>query len=87
MFECLDFDKLLNALISSWGLLICPGNLAFAQLIVHQPLTTFRHCVARSAGHHKVKCFTRLEQFVYVAVSQLTSRERPISHSPCRQRA
>jgi hypothetical protein len=31
------------------------GQLVFSQLMRHLPLTTFRRCVARYAGEHKVK--------------------------------
>jgi Domain of unknown function (DUF4372) len=34
------------------------GQLVFAQLMRHLPLTTFRRCVARYAGEHKVKSFS-----------------------------
>jgi len=30
------------------------GKLVFAQLMEHLPLTTFRRCVARYGGHHKI---------------------------------
>jgi hypothetical protein len=35
-----------------------PGKLVFAQLMEHLPLTTFRRCVARYSGHHKVERFS-----------------------------
>ena len=31
------------------------GKLVFAQIMEHLPLTTFRRCVARYDGEHKVK--------------------------------
>ncbi|MDI6749597.1 MAG: DUF4372 domain-containing protein, partial [Rhodocyclaceae bacterium] len=34
------------------------GKLVFAQVMAHLPLTTFRRCVARYGGEHKVKHFT-----------------------------
>ena len=40
------------------------GKLVFAQLTAHLPLTTFRRCVARYKGEHKVKSFTCLEQLL-----------------------
>jgi hypothetical protein len=41
----------------------------------HLPLTTFRRCVARYDGEHKVKHFTCLDQFLCMAFAQLTYRE------------
>jgi hypothetical protein len=51
------------------------GKLVFAQLMEHLPLTTFRRCVARYAGHHKVKRFSCLDQYLSMAFAQLTYRE------------
>ena len=51
------------------------GKLVFAQLMQHLPLTTFRRCVARYAGEHKVKRFSCLDQFLCMAFAQLTYRE------------
>jgi DDE family transposase/uncharacterized protein DUF4372 len=51
------------------------GKLVFAQLMEHLPLTTFRRCVARYSGHHKVKRFTCLDQYLCMAFAQLTFRE------------
>src|SRR5277367_2224044 len=51
------------------------GQLVFAQLMRHLPLTTFRRCVARYAGEHKVKSFSCLDQFLCMAFAQLTYRE------------
>jgi Domain of unknown function (DUF4372)/Transposase DDE domain len=51
------------------------GKLVFAQLTAHLPLTTFRRCVARYDGEHKVKSFTCLEQFLIMVFAQLTFRE------------
>lgn len=51
------------------------GKLVFAQLMAHLPLTTFRRCVARYGGEHKVKQFTCLDQFLCMAFAQLTYRE------------
>ncbi|WP_445083204.1 DUF4372 domain-containing protein [Candidatus Nitrotoga sp. HW29] len=34
------------------------GKLVFAQVMSYLPLTTFRRCVARYNGEHKVKHFT-----------------------------
>ena len=38
-------------------------------------LTTFRRCVARYAGEHKVKSFSCLDQYLCMAFAQLTYRE------------
>lgn len=42
---------------------------------VHLPPTTFRRCVARYAGEHKVKSFSCLDQYLSMAFAQLTYRE------------
>ena len=51
------------------------GKLVFAQITAHLPLTTFRRCVARYGGEHKVKTFSCLEQYLCMAFAQLTYRE------------
>ena len=51
------------------------GKLVFAQLTAHLPLTTFRRCVSRYKGDHKVKNFTCLEQLLVMLFAQLTFRE------------
>ncbi|MHB1247748.1 MAG: IS4 family transposase [Sulfuriferula sp.] len=51
------------------------GKLVFAQVMSYLPLTTFRRCVARYNGEHKVKHFTCLDQFLCLAFAQLTYRE------------
>jgi len=51
------------------------GKLVFAQITQHLPLTTFRRCVARYAGEHKVKSFSCLDQYLCMAFAQLTYRE------------
>ena len=51
------------------------GNLVFAQVTGHLPLTTFRRCVARYGGSHKVKSFSCLDQYLCMAFAQLTYRE------------
>lgn len=51
------------------------GQLVFAQLMRHLPLTTFRRCVAQYDGEHKVKSFSCLDQFLCMAFAQLTCRE------------
>ena len=51
------------------------GKLVFAQVAEHLPLTTFRRCVVRYGGEHKVKSFSCLEQYLCMAFAQLTYRE------------
>lgn len=51
------------------------GKLAFAQITEHLPLPVFRQCVERYRGHHKVKSFTCLDQFLCMTFAQLTYRE------------
>ena len=51
------------------------GQLVFAQLMRHLPLSTFRRCVALYDGEHKVKSFSCLDQYLCMAFAQLTYRE------------
>src|ERR1700746_3502752 len=51
------------------------GKSIFAQITEHLPLTTFRRCVARYGGEHKVKSFSCLDQYLCMAFAQLTYRE------------
>ena len=51
------------------------GKLVFAQVMEHLPLTTFRRCVARHRGEHKVKRFSCFDQYLCMAFAQLTYRE------------
>src|SRR4249920_3867759 len=51
------------------------GQLVFAQLMQHLPLSSFRRCVARYQGEYKVKSFSCLDQFLCMAFAQLTYRE------------
>jgi len=51
------------------------GKLVFAQVMAHLPLTTFRRCVARYDGEHKIKHFTCLDHYLCMAFAQLTYRE------------
>jgi len=51
------------------------GKLVFSQVIDHLSLHTFRQCVKRYQGNHKVKSFTCLDQFLCMAFAQLTYRE------------
>src|SRR5215468_2933141 len=51
------------------------GHYVFAQVMQHLPLTTFRRCVQRYGGDHKVKRFSCLDQYLCLAFAQLTWRE------------
>jgi len=51
------------------------GKLVFSQVLEHLPLHTFRRCVQRYRGNHKVKEFTCHDQFLCMAFAQLTYRE------------
>ena len=51
------------------------GRLVYSQLIDHLPMHTFRRCVQRYRGNHKVKSFTCLDQYLCMAFAQLTYRE------------
>jgi Domain of unknown function (DUF4372)/Transposase DDE domain len=51
------------------------GKLVFAQITQHLPLTTFRRCVARYGGDHKVTSFSCCDQYLCMAFAQLTYRE------------
>ena len=51
------------------------GHFVFSQVMAHLPMHTFRRCVQRYRGHHKVKAFTCLDQFLCLAFAQLTHRE------------
>jgi hypothetical protein len=51
------------------------GKLVFSQLMAFLPLSTFRRCVAKHRGDHKVQDFTCMDQFLTMAFAQLTYRE------------
>ena len=51
------------------------GNVIVSQVMAHLPRHTFRRCVQRYRGHHKVKRVTCLDQFLCLAFAQLTYRE------------
>lgn len=51
------------------------GKYVFAQIMEHMPLSTFRRCVDRYGGQHKVKRFSCLDQYLCMAFAQLTYRE------------
>jgi hypothetical protein len=55
------------------------GNLVFAQLTQHLPLTTFARCLARYGGE-KVKTFSCLGQYPSIAFAQLTYRGSLVGH-------
>ncbi len=59
------------------------GKLVFAQIMQHLPLTTFRRCVARYQGEHKVKSFLCLDQYLCMAFTQLTYCTRSTSSISC----
>ncbi len=40
------------------------GKLVFAQIMAHLPPRTFKRCVARYDGEHKVKSFSCLDQYL-----------------------
>ena len=61
---------------NSWGSgLMYMGNLVFSQVMEHLPLHTFRRCVQRYRGNHKIQSFSCLDQFRCMAFAQLTYRE------------
>jgi hypothetical protein len=51
------------------------GKIVFSQVIEHLPIHTFRRCVQRYDGNHKIKSFSCLDQFLCMAFAQLTYRE------------
>lgn len=51
------------------------GQMVFSQLMEQLPWHTFRRCVRRYDGEHKVKKFRCSEQFRCMAFAQLTQRE------------
>jgi len=51
------------------------GSLVFSQVMEHLPMHTFRRCVQRYRGNHKIKTFSCLDQFRCMAFAQLTYRE------------
>jgi hypothetical protein len=51
------------------------GKLVFSQLMAFLPRSTFRRCVAKHRGDHKVEDFTGMDQFLTMAFAQLTCRE------------
>ena len=51
------------------------GKFVFAQVMEHLPLHVFHRCVVRYSGEHKVKRFSRLDQYLSMAFAQWTYRE------------
>jgi hypothetical protein len=51
------------------------GKLVFAQVMEHLPQRTFRRCVERYQGQHKVQRFSCWDQYLCMAFAQLTYRE------------
>lgn len=51
------------------------GKILFTQVMDHLPLHEFRKCVHRYQGHHHMKKFSCLDQFLIMAFAQLTYRE------------
>jgi hypothetical protein len=51
------------------------GKVIFSQIMGHLPMYTFRHCVCRYQDEHYVKRFRCLDQYLVMALAQLTHRE------------
>ena len=51
------------------------GKLIFSQVTDFLPMHSFRQCVERYQGHHKVKSFSCLDQYLCMVFAQLTYRE------------
>lgn len=51
------------------------GKLVFSQLMDFLPKHTFRRCVKRYEGNHKIKSFSCYDQFLSMAFAQLTYRD------------
>ncbi|MEH6478258.1 MAG: IS4 family transposase [Sneathiella sp.] len=50
-------------------------SLIFSQVMEHLPMHTFRRCVQRYLGNHKIKSFSCVDQYRCMAFAQLTYRE------------
>lgn len=59
------------------------GHLVFAQLMEHLSLHTFRRCVQRYPSKYLTKTFSHLDQFLCMALAQLTYRESLRDIEPC----
>ena len=51
------------------------GKLIFSQLFDHLPFHSFRQCVLRYRGNHKLKTFHCLDQYLCMAFGQLAYQE------------
>ena len=51
------------------------GKIVFSQVMEHLPLHLFHQCVERYRRNFKVKEFSCLDQYLYMAFAQLTYRE------------
>jgi hypothetical protein len=51
------------------------GKLIFSQVMDFMPMHTFRRCVTRYRGNHKVISFTCLDQYLCMVFAQITYRE------------
>jgi hypothetical protein len=51
------------------------GRLIFKQVMDFIPLPTFRRCVVKYQGDHRVRSFSCLDQFLCMAFAQITYRE------------
>ena len=51
------------------------GRFLFSQLLDFFPKYEFDKCVARYGGHHRIRHFSCLDQFLCMAFAQLTGRE------------
>jgi len=51
------------------------GRIVFSQLMDFIPMHKFQRCVKKYHGHHRVRSFTCLDQFLCMAFAQLTYRE------------
>lgn len=51
------------------------GKIVFSQVMEHLPIHSFRRCVNRYNGNHKIKTFSCLDQYLCMAFAQITFRE------------
>lgn len=51
------------------------GKLIFSQLTSYLPIKSFRRCVARYRGSHKVQNFSCWDQYLFMTFAQLNYRE------------
>ena len=50
-------------------------SLVFSQVMEHLPMHTFRRCVQRYRGNHRIKSFSCVDQYRCMTFAQLTYRE------------